>query len=146
MLEKEAIQSRGFYNIYIDGKAVGFQFNVRLVYYRGIFLSQLRPGKVIVDGEEFNKDEVIWSLGGIDYSVKQMKSLGDVHWNILDPMTIKIKKDGGLAQGYHNMQINYAYSSSYLPPKFEANLDPDAEAEVIPGFGGHANKRKLLLV
>ena len=53
MNEKEYIQYRGFRNIFDDtGEAVGFEFRHRLAYYRGVWLSQLRVGRVIVDGEE----------------------------------------------------------------------------------------------
>ena len=49
MLEKEVIQSVGFRNVKENGKITGFQIKVRLPYYRGIFLSQLRPGTLYVD-------------------------------------------------------------------------------------------------
>ena len=55
-MEREVIQSVGFRNIKEDGKVTGFQFKVRLPYYRGIFLSQLRPGTLYVDGERFEKE------------------------------------------------------------------------------------------
>ena len=42
-MEKQVIQSVGFRNIYEDGKAVGFQLKIRLPYYRGVFLSQIKP-------------------------------------------------------------------------------------------------------
>ena len=63
-MEREVIQSVGFRNIKEDGKAVGFQFKVRLPYYRGVFLSQLRPGTLFVDGERFDKDQIIWQIKG----------------------------------------------------------------------------------
>ena len=50
MLEREVIQSVGFRNIKENGKTTGFQFKIRLPYYRGIFPSQLRPGTLYVDG------------------------------------------------------------------------------------------------
>ena len=49
MLDMQLIQTRGFRNTVQNGQVVGFQFNVRLTYYRGIFLSQLRPQKVVVE-------------------------------------------------------------------------------------------------
>lgn len=54
-MEKEVIQSVGFRNIKENGKITGFQFKVRLPYYRGIFLSQLRPGTLYIDGEKLKK-------------------------------------------------------------------------------------------
>lgn len=54
-MEREVIQSVGFRNIKKDGDIIGFQFKIRLPYYRGIFLSQIRPGTLFVDGEKFEK-------------------------------------------------------------------------------------------
>ena len=52
-MEKQVIQSVGFRNTKDEeGNATGFQFKVRLPYYRGIFLSQIRPGTLFVDGEK----------------------------------------------------------------------------------------------
>ena len=49
-MEKQVIQSVGFRNTKDEeGNATGFQFKVRLPYYRGIFLSQIRPGTLFVD-------------------------------------------------------------------------------------------------
>ena len=64
MLDMQLIQTRGFRNTVQNGQVVGFQFNVRLTYYRGIFLSQLRPQKVVVDGEVFPRESVIWEFDG----------------------------------------------------------------------------------
>ena len=67
-MEREVIQSVGFRNIKKDGEVVGFQLKVRLPYYRGIFLSQLRPGTLIIDGERFEKEDIIWHINGEDYT------------------------------------------------------------------------------
>lgn len=147
MLELDLIQTRGFHNIYEDGKITGFQFCVRLTYYRGIFLSQLRPQKVVVDGEVFEKEQVVWNVNGVDYTCADMEKKGDVHWNPLDVAVLKIKKEGGLAEGYHEITTGYKYSSSYMPPKLQESIDDE---EVNPFlemmFGQLHSKRKLLLV
>ena len=54
-MEKQVIQSVGFRNTVENGEITGFQFKIRLPYYRGIFLSQIRPGTLFVDGERFEK-------------------------------------------------------------------------------------------
>ena len=69
MLEENVIQYRGFHNIIEDGQVVGFQICVRSDYYRGVWLSQLRPGKVVVDGITYPKEEVIWNINDKDYSI-----------------------------------------------------------------------------
>lgn len=148
MLEPDLIQTRGFHNTYDENGAVcGFQFCVRLTYYRGIFLSQLRPQKVIVDKEVFEKEQVIWSLGGNDYTYEEMKSNALVHWNPLEAAILKIKKEGGLQEGYHEITTGYKYSSSYMPPSLQEAIDDE---EVSPFmemmFGQLHSTRKLLLV
>ena len=64
MLEKECIQSRGFKNIVEDNEKVGFQFEIRLMYYRGLWLSQIRPISVKIDGEAINQEDILWEIEG----------------------------------------------------------------------------------
>ena len=49
-MDKQVIQSVGFRNIEENGEIVGFQLKIRLPYYRGVYLSQIRPGHLIGDG------------------------------------------------------------------------------------------------
>ncbi|MFS0924625.1 DUF6379 domain-containing protein [Enterococcus casseliflavus] len=134
MLEKECIQAKGFKNIKAATQITGFQFDIRLMYYRGVWLSQLRPLSVKVDGIKIESSEISWEIEGIVYSENEMVKLGDVQWNVLSPATIRINKAGGLSSGYHNIEVSYRFSSSYMPP----NMD-----EVL-SFGDY--ERTLLLV
>ena len=147
MLEQDLIQTRGFHNIYEDEKITVFQFCLRLTYFRGIFLSQLRPQKVIVDSEIFEKENVIWCINGTDYTYEEMKTKGNIHWNPLDTAALKIKKDGGLKAGYHEVSTGYKYSSSYMPPKLQKTIDDEnADPFLEMMFGQLHSTRKLLLV
>ena len=134
MLEKESIQSRGFKNIVRDGKVVGFQLTIRSLYYRGLWLSQLRPATVIIDGETFSGDQITWTINDVTYTQSEMATLGDVHWGILEPATLTVEKEGGLESGYHDIEVSYLYSASYLPPVIDTV------------FGTKPHKRRLLLV
>jgi len=117
MLEKDIIQQRGFHNIYDEnGKAIGFQFRVRSEYYRGIWLSLIRPGDVIVDGEVFGKDKIKWNIGGVDYTLDEMLKVTDIQWPIDKAAVIKVKKEGGLSIGYHDVSVEYRLIMSYIPP------------------------------
>ena len=84
MLEKECIQSRGFQNSSENGKITGFQVAFRSLYYRGLWLSQLRPATVIVDGESFGGDQVTWTIGGKTYEQAELAKHGDVHWTLTE--------------------------------------------------------------
>jgi len=133
-LEKPCIQSRGFKNVEKDGKIIGFQVNIRSLYYRGLWLSQLRPATVSVDGETFTGDQITWTINGVTYSQAEMASLGDVHWGILEPATLTVAKEGGLESGSHCIEVSYTYSCSYFPPVADTVL------------GAIPHKRKLIMV
>lgn len=149
MLEKDIIQQRGFHNIVKDGKIVGFQVCIRSTYYRGIYLSEIFAGSLIVDDRVFTKDQVIWQIDGTEYTVEEMKTRGDVHWNSTStPAVLKVYTPGGLEEGYHDVEVRFNYSSSYLPPQLQTHMDPDEESAPGP-FNRGANgryKRRLLLV
>lgn len=148
-MEKQVIQSVGFRNITEDGKVTGFQFKVRLPYYRGVFLSQLRLGTLIVDGETIDKDAICWNINGEDYTAEQMRSDFQTHWGVTTPAVVKVKKEGGLAQGFHDLTYGFCFSSSYMPPFLQSDeqLDPDKESMVfMPEFGHHVNSRRMIIV
>lgn len=147
-MEKQVIQSVGFRNTKNEkGEVTGFQFKVRLPYYRGIFLSQIRPGTLFVDGEKIEKDNITWVINGEEYMNEEMRTNFQVHWSVLTPAVLKVKKEGGLAQGYHDLKYGFCFTSSYMPPVIQDHLDPDQESFIfMPEFGHHVNERRLLIV
>lgn len=148
-MEKEVIQSVGFRNIEEDGKITGFQFKVRLPYYRGVFLSQLRPGTLFVDGERIGKEDIIWNINGEDHTTEQMRNDFTTHWSVTSCAVIKVKKEGGLSTGEHELTYGFCFSSSYMPPFLQSDeqLDPDKESMVfMPEFGHHVNSRNMIIV
>lgn len=147
MLEREVIQSVGFRNTKEDGKVTGFQFKIRLPYYRGIFPSQLRPGTLYVDGEKFEKEDIVWVIQGKEFTYEELKTNMETHWAVTEPAVLKVKKENGLAQGYHDLTYGFCFTSSYMPPSMQETLDPDKESEIfMPEFGHHVNKRRLIIV
>ena len=146
-MEKEVIQSVGFRNTKERGEITGFQLKIRLPYYRGVFLSQLRPGTLTVDGERFEKEDIVWCFGGEAYTYEEMKRDRNTHWAVTDTATLLVKKPGGLAQGYHDIEYGFCFTSSYMPPVIQDRLDPDEELFIyMPEFGHHVNRRRLLIV
>ena len=147
MLEKEQIQYRGFRNIYdADGNATGFEFCLRSTYYRGVWLSQLRVGRVIVDGEEFLADSglVTWIIRGKEYTPAEMKQDNKDFWPMNEVATIRVKKPGGLAQGYHDVAVRWAFSSSYMPP--EMDVFDDTKESPAMMRASNTSKRRMLMV
>jgi len=119
MLEKEVIQVRGFHNIMEDGAVTGYQFRVRLESYRGQWLCMMRFDGVEVDGQKIANDDMVWCIGGVDYTIDQMADISKVQWPISEAAVVKVKKAGGLAQGYHDFVVAYRHIAAYIPPMMD---------------------------
>jgi len=119
MLEPSTIQQRGFRNVTENGSVIGFQVAVRSKYYRGVWLSQLRPATVTVDGEAFGGDQISWTVGGQTVRQSELGRHGDIHWGNMDAAVLTVHKPGGLVPGIHDVDITFQYSASYLPPRID---------------------------
>jgi hypothetical protein len=119
MLEKPNIQSRGFRNLKQGDDIVGFQVPVRLTYYRGVWLPQLRPATVTIDGETFEGDQITWEIDGVQYAQADLPNYPDVQWSSMTPALLQVSKPGGLPLGVHDVQVKVVYSTSYLPPRMD---------------------------
>lgn len=142
MLESNVIQYRGFHNIEKDGEVIGFQICIRSDYYRGVWLSQLRPGKVIVDGITYPKESIIWEINGKDYTTAELAEASHDFWRITDVATLKIMQKDGLAQGFHNVSVRFAASCSYMPP-FLDMFDEDGDDT---SFNGGTYTRENMII
>jgi hypothetical protein len=140
MLEQTAIQTRGFHNtVDARGDVTGFQFRMSPRYYRGMWLSQFRPGDVIVDGVVYPRDEVIWEIKGVDYTPDQVLELGDTYFQVTDAATVKVRRPGGLSQGYHDVNVQYGWVCNYIAPERQHPV-------LGINFRGFDHTRRLLVV
>ena len=102
-------------NRYLDGEKIGYQFDIRLSYYRGHFLSVIDEFAVKVDGEEVPLDSIMFCINGKEFGVAQLESCYTEFWNIIEPATIKVHKPGGLASGDHTVDVTLMFRSPYMP-------------------------------
>ena len=147
MLEKQEIQYRGFRNLYDEkGEACGFEFCLRSTYYRGVWLSQLRVGSVYADGERFTPDSgaITWIIQGKEYTPAEMAKDNKDFWPMNQVATIRVKKPGGLSQGYHDVAVRWTWSSSYMPPEMET-FDDSVEGRAMMR-ASNTSKRRMLMV
>ncbi len=133
MLEFHVIQMRGFRNVTEGGQKVGFQVPIRLKYYRGVWLSQLRPVTMKVDGVTYEGDQITWAVGGKTYRQGELAERSDVHWSSLEPAILTVSQPGGLEPGIHDVEVTYHLSASYLPPQIDLM------------FGGTYQRRMVLV-
>ena len=146
MRDNEIIQYPGFRNIYDDaGNAIGFEFRIRTNYYRGVHLSIMNVGRVTVDGEEFlpNSGLVTWIISGREYTPAQMAQDNVHFWPLQETATIRVKKPGGLSQGYHNVSLRWGHRASYMPPSMTVFDDNKQE---LSRSGDFRSERRMLIV
>ena len=112
-------------NIYANGKKVGYQFDIRLSYYRGHFLSVIDTFGVKVDGSEVPQEDIKFCLHGKEFGISQLHDLVSEFWLITEPATIKVFKDGGIAEGEHEIDVTLMFHSPYMPISENAYMPID---------------------
>ena len=86
-------------NIKANGKNVGYQFDIRLSYYRGHFLSVIDEFGVKVDGQEVPAEAIKFCINGKEFSPIEFDKCYTEFWQVIEPATIKVFSPGGLSEG-----------------------------------------------
>lgn len=115
MYEKYMIMTRGFRNVRKDDHLVGFQFNIRTTYYRGVTLAIISGLDVSVDGEAIAPEQLRVSFGGRDYTLDEMTREESARWDFGNPATVTVLKKGGLQPGLHDISVTQAIKPAYMP-------------------------------
>ena len=115
MFDKYIICEDGFCNV-SDGKdIIGYQFNTRLPYYRGLGLSMVEDLMLKVDGQNVDRDSVRLTLHGNSYTMQQMETEYEDVWEFGEVATLMVMKKGGLQPGEHQIDLTPHLRISYLP-------------------------------
>lgn len=115
MYPRHMYKPDGFKNVEADGKIIGFQFDTRIQYYRGVTLSIIRNIEVCVDGEEFKREDIRFTLEGDTFTLDEMETVISYRWKFGQFATITVLKDGGLAKGKHHIKSTQTIAPSYMP-------------------------------
>ncbi len=129
MQDRHVIMNTGFKNIAEAGATSGFQLNIRVPYYRGIFLSSVHTLELAVDGEGIPAEKLRISLAGRTFTIAAMYEADDVRWGFGDPATLLVARSGGLNPGIHAIRLAMVIRKSYLPA-----TDPQHLYEDFPGL------------
>lgn len=101
-------------NFWANGKKAGYQFDVRMSYYRGHFLSTFNEIGVKLDGVKVPQENIFFCLHGKEYGVAELHDLVNVFWPIAEAATIKVFWPGGLAEGEHDVDFTLYFRSPYM--------------------------------
>lgn len=127
MAGRRIYNSEGFQNVEVDGKMIGYQFQFKAQYYRGITLSIVRDIKVDVDGETAKREDIRFTVNGETFTLEEMRTVvdSDYRWEYGDYATILVLKDGGLSKGKHHIKATQVIDPSYMPFQIEAVCEAD---------------------
>ena len=106
-----------FKNVTSDGKVIGFSFEWKHQYYRGICLSIVRDLTVNIDGEDIPRENIRLTINGDTFSLEEMRTVIDLEyrWEFGDYATLTVLKDGGLKPGMHEIKAMQRIAPSYMP-------------------------------
>lgn len=93
-------------NTYVNGKKLGYEFQIRLSNYRGHFLSCIEECAVTVDGKEVNSDDITFCLNGKEFTLSQLPSLISEFWNLIEPATINVYQPGDYQKGNIKLMLD----------------------------------------
>jgi hypothetical protein len=114
MFDKYMVTSRGFQNVSAGGQITGFQMQVRITYYRGVFLPIVAGFEITVDGEKVPPEQIRFGLGGRNYTPEEMAKAETVHWDFGTPATLTVLRPGGLKPGIHDIQVVQTVKPAYV--------------------------------
>lgn len=102
-------------NTYANGKVCGYEFDVRLSYYRGLFLSCVDSFELLVDGEAVPNGLVTFEINNKELFAEHLSDYSSEFWELLEPAKIRVLQVGGLAAGEHEIKLNLFLRVPYLP-------------------------------
>ena len=91
----------------------GFEFDIRIPYYRGIALSMIEAFEVTVDGEAVPRDSVRLVLRGTEFTHDDLEQDAETRWEFGEIATLKV--DRPLEPGEHTIRQATQLRISYLP-------------------------------
>lgn len=104
------------HNVVVDGDVIGFAFDTRIAYYRGLGVSMVEPYEVRVDGAEpVPVTDLRFGLGERTWTFAELSRDGDARWELTEVATLTVLLPGGLSAGEHRLDVVQPLRISYLP-------------------------------
>lgn len=115
MFPRQMYNPDGFKNTEKEGKVTGFQFDMKIQYYRGITLSIIRNIEVTVDGVEYPREAVRFTVNSETFSLEEMRTVITNRWLFGQYATVTVLTEGGLKKGKHHIKCTQTIAPSYMP-------------------------------
>ncbi len=111
---KYAIDPNDIQTVVENGVAVGFEVKAKIPYYRGVCLSLIDDVRITLDGKEYTKDQMTFTVGGETYSFDDMETMTTIRWEYGEKATIFVRRPGGIFLGSHKVDVFIGLRISYM--------------------------------
>ncbi|WP_160719250.1 C-glycoside deglycosidase beta subunit domain-containing protein [Bacillus sp. USDA818B3_A] len=99
-----------------ESKITGFELKTNITYYRGIPLSMVNDIGVEVDGKRVQRENILCSIDEVDwFTLDEMETVTTYKWEYGEPLTVRVRKDGGLSKGTHEVALDVVVRTAYIP-------------------------------
>jgi len=115
MFDKYIIGEGTVRNVETDGEVIGFAFDARITYYRGLGVSMVEPFEVILDGKAIAAADLRFTLNAKTWTFAELAGDFDARWELTDTAVVTVLLPGGLTPGKHDLQVTEVLRVSYLP-------------------------------
>ena len=128
MNDKYIIASKGCRNVVEDGKTVGWELEIRIPYYQGVPLSQVKFIRVFMDGAEVPQEDIrVYSTTGEEFKLSEIITVSLFYWEYQTPMRVRVLQEGGLGAGKHSVGVEASIDVIYAPTGFSTRAFQDFE-------------------
>lgn len=115
MFAKHMYNPEGFKNTVVDNEVTGFQFDMKIQYYRGVTPSIIRDIIVWVENEKYPREDIRFTVNGETFTLDEMRTVIDNRWLFGQYATVTVMKKGGLKAGTHHIKCTQIIAPSYMP-------------------------------
>lgn len=115
MFEQYLVNPNGFCNVKEDDQVIGYEVQLRIPYYRGLPMSCVEVIDLTVDGEEVANEDMAITVKGDTFTFAELPTAINHRWEMIETITVFVKKPGGLAKGEHKVHAFVSLRISYLP-------------------------------
>lgn len=93
----------------------GFEFEIRIPWYRSLPLSSVQMIEVTLDGQPVDPGAIRFQLYGERLTLDELPNLFTTWWFILDPATLHVTYDGPLQEGKrYTVGLNLGFKIPYM--------------------------------
>jgi hypothetical protein len=116
MYEKYMICDKSLRPLKDGPRVIGYQFDIKIPYYRGVFLCMVHELKFNVNGEAVdNKNVTFTTADGVSFDYDELETVTGHRWEFGQPATISVRRKTPLLPGPCRIHAEVTIRIPYMP-------------------------------